>query len=326
MSTYGDLGLFYHFGVYSVSAYDNIISARRRKIKNGSEWYMKRLKEKNTFRPTSGYKDTQKYHKETYGDIDYKELAKQFTCEKLDIDEWMKIAKKVNAKYVILTARHHDGYTLWNSKVSQNWNSVQTGPKIDIVQLFKISARKYGLMFGIYYSWIEFDIPFTIKYINNVVKVQIKELMEYEPDIWWFDGSWLIKTKYAIEAVNDIVMEIHNRNPNAKVNDRVGDPLCKDNTSYLGQSNFRVYEDRAIPKELPNVEWESCQTIGLSWGYNKFQEPKDYKSGRDLFEMYNKVKKLKGRLLLNLGPKSDGTFDEHELESLLDFSKLVELN
>ena len=96
-----------------------------------------------------------------------------------------------------------------------------------------------------------------------------------------------------------------------------------ENFTILDTSTYRVYGDRHIPTEIPSVPWEHVNTIGLSWGRNKYQEEKDYKGGIELYELYKKVRSLNGKFLLNIGPNPDGTLDLYELKSLIDFSTLA---
>jgi len=141
-----EFGIIFHWGLYSVPAFDNPESILKRKIQNGSEWYQKRLEEKGTYRPV--YKETQEYHKLKFKDKDYKDFINIDNCK---FDNWMKLCKEVNATYVILTAKHHDGFCLWPTK------STNFCVKKDLVKEFIESAKKYNLKYGIYYSWYEFN-------------------------------------------------------------------------------------------------------------------------------------------------------------------------
>lgn len=197
-----EIGVIFHWGIYSVPAYDTIVSAKRRRTQNGSEWYAKRLSEKGGFRPISGWKETQEYHKQKYGDAKYSAFADSFKAEKYntvgdnkdvktanaitEVDKWMLLAKSIGATYVILTSKHHDGFCLWPTSTT-NFNSMKTGAKQDLLAIFKAAALRHNLKFGIYYSWSEFNIGCTKKYMDEVVKPQIKELIAYKADRWWFD-------------------------------------------------------------------------------------------------------------------------------------------
>lgn len=298
-------GVIFHWGLYSVPCYDDVKSARRRRTKNGSEWYLKRLLEDNTFRPTSGYQSTQKIHKELYCDSnDKKEKYNSYMNFKdslhiEDMDHWMKLCKNAGAEYVILTAKHHDGFCLFPTKTTEHYTR-------DFVQMFKDTAQNYGLTFGLYYSWTEFNVSCTKDYINNVMIPQIKELRKYKPKIWWFDGDWNCKSHFSKAAISDIVKKLRKT---ALVNDRLAEKL-EDNE--LGLSSYRVYADRFVPKKKSEVPFESIHSIGLSWGNNKEQEEKDYTSSKELYRLYKKVLKRGGKFLLNLGPDQYGVLDPTE--------------
>jgi alpha-L-fucosidase len=312
------IGLIFHWGLYSIPCYDNISSALNRRIQNGSEWYYQRLIEKGTFRPVSGFLETQAFHKETYNDRKYQDFATDFRFDssKWNPETWMQTAVDFGAQYVILTAKHHDGFCLWNSKTTEY--------KVDrdLLKIFIESARKFGLKVGIYYSWMEFDKNVTIKYINMIVKPQIAELALYQPDIWWFDGDWKCTTKFAKSSINEIVVDLKRQNPMVEINDRIA-LEDKTNVNSLGSATYRVYGDREIPKEKPLVPWEHINTIGYSWGRNHDQQSHHYKTGSHLYDLYQSVCQKGGRLLLNLGPNSDGTLDRYEVESLKALKALV---
>lgn len=317
------LGFIFHFSIYVVPAYDDVKSARRRKIANGSEWFALRVTETSTFRPVSGYKETQAYHKENYGDMKYedfqKDFLKDFTVKDIEeaIDEWMKLIKKANAVYAILTAKHHDGFILYNTKTS-SFKS-----KIDIVDIFIKSALKYDIAPGIYYSWYEFNKSVTKEFVDNVIVPQIIELSKYSINIIFFDGHWACKSKYAKETIIELCKMLKTINPDIHINDRIPDESYKDR-NYLGESTFRVYADRHIPDEVPDVPWQCIETVGISWGYNACQTAEDYKTGKDLLELEKLVYSKHGNLLLNLAPDKNGKIDKNEVAAVEEWIKLRE--
>ena len=176
-------GVIFHWGLYSVPAFFPV-NDKKRGLNNGSEWYLKRLMEKGTFRPIAKWKETQEFHRENYNDRTYEYFKDEFKAEKWNPDEWMKLCKSVGATYVILTSRHHDGFCLWDTNTT-DYNSVKSECKKDLISLFSDSARKHKLKFGVYYSWSEFGKGCTKEYLTNVVSKQIDELLTYKPDIWW---------------------------------------------------------------------------------------------------------------------------------------------
>jgi alpha-L-fucosidase len=307
------LGFIIHYGLYSVPAYDDVQSARRRTMQNGAEWYMKRLTEKSNFRPISGHQQTKTHHKQHYQDQDYAEFTAYFKPDAAKIEEWFKWAVKVGAEYIILTARHHEGFCLWDTQTTSFKSS------IDVIQLFKDYATKYKLRFGIYYSWFEFGKSCTIDYINTVIVPQMEELKQYKPDILWFDGDWELKTKYAKQTANQIAIDL--KATGVEVNDRIA--LGQQDLNFLGNASYRVYSDRYMPRDKPQVPWEHINTIGLSWGYNTEQEANDYKTGQQLHKLYEQVHALGGRFLLNLSVDASGGIDPNEVKSLQEFESIL---
>lgn len=304
-----ETGMIFHWGLYSVTAYDDPASVSRRRNGNGSEWYLKRLMDPGTYRPISGHAETKAYHAETFGDRTYFDLKKDFTPTDWDPQEWMDIAKGIGASYVILTSRHHDGFCLWDTATTDNKSEV------DVLATFAKSAKENGLKFGIYYSWIEFGQGFTQTYIRSVTLPQIAELEKYKPDIWWFDGHWDIKTQVGISTVQGISKRFVKAG--LEVNDRVG-PVTDADVGKI--CSYRNYSDRYLPDESPGVRWEYIGTIGQSWGANK--SATKYKTGRELLELRDKVHLMGGRFLINMGPLADGSLLPQEVKSLRDLAGL----
>ena len=300
------MGLIFHWGLYSVTGYDDIESLRRRRMKNGSEWYYRRLTEKSDYRPISGHKSTKEYHNKKYGNMSYYDLKEKFDEKTKDFsfDNIFKQLVNDNIHYVILTAKHHDGFCLWDTKTTKNKS------ERDLLKDFIEGAKKYNLMVGIYYSWFEFNRSITKVFMNEVLLPQMRELRLYNPDYWWFDGEWEIKTQIAKKTISKVVRVLRK---SAIVNSRVSDD------NY----DIKVFGDRMYPNKTPKFNWEYIFTIGHSWGYNRCHENYDYKSGNEISKLYKIVKKMNGNFLINFGPKIDGTLDENELRSYNEFMETL---
>jgi len=102
-----EVGIIFHWGLYSVPCYDSVNSANRRKMQNGSEWYLKRLVEDSDFRPISGHKETKLFHEKNFSGMNYFDFANLFTCSSWDPDEWMQFCVDIGVTYVILTPRRY---------------------------------------------------------------------------------------------------------------------------------------------------------------------------------------------------------------------------
>lgn len=299
----GSLGFIFHVGLYNYFAYDDVRGVERRNIMNGSEWYYSRLNATG-YRKPGGTEATKRHHAEQ--DVEYFDAPLNITRE--TICDWLEFCKNLGATYVIITSKHHDGYCLWPT-------SNEHHSDVDIIQIFKEEAEKAELKFGIYYSWMEVDHSMTIDYFNSVCCEQINELIEYEPDFFWFDGDWEIKQKKNLATMDVILNKLHEKG--ITFNDRLGK-----RDSYPVEPDFRVFSDRYIPKE-PINNWQHINTIGVSWGYNKEQTKKHYKTGKQLTELYLQVTELGGSLCLNIATDHEGTVDPNELESLVEFYQIV---
>lgn len=308
------IGTIFHWGLYSVPAFDNIRSAKWRKIQNGSEWYLKRLKDKGMYSNTLGCTSTKEYHKKNYRDIDYFDFEKQFFVNnKINVfEDWCELSSQLGAKYMILTAKHHDGFCLWNTKTT----NMKYNKEEDLLLKFKTTVKKNGFKFGIYFSLMEFEKPITKEFIKNILAPQLKELALYQPDYLWLDGNWEVKTKTAIKVIINILETDYK---GVIINDRI----CKNDVINKKLSTYRVFGDRYIPEEVIKDKWQHINTIGLSWGYNKQQQKENYKTGQELYDLYTNVVNKGGEMLLNFGPKADGSLDENEVESAIKFGKLL---
>ncbi|KAK8767843.1 hypothetical protein V5799_005377, partial [Amblyomma americanum] len=179
------VGIFVHWGVFSVPSFTS----------EWFWWYWQGWGEPRNPKPA-------KYMAENYPPgFTYPDFAKDFTCEFFDPDEWARILQESGARYVVLTAKHHEGFTLWPSNVSFNWNAKDVGPKRDLVgDLANAIRSKTNLVFGVYHSLFEWFNPlfledkknnFTTSYFSEgKTLVELRELVErYRPEIVWSDGD-----------------------------------------------------------------------------------------------------------------------------------------
>lgn len=301
------LGFLFHIGLFSFFGFDDATSARRRKIQQGSELYLERLQER-TFRPVSGSERTKAYHKKYGVDFDY--FKAPFFISREAICKWLDLCARCKATYVLITSKHHDGFCLWPTTTTDKKSSN------DVIKIFKEEALRRGLRFGIYYSWYEILNPMTIEFFNNICVPQLRELVSYNPSMIWFDGDSSIKTKYIIQKVAEIASYL--KSIGIIINDRI----CSENKSL---ASFLVGPDRSVYGGLNGItiQWQHITTIGLSFGYNRDQEKRDFKTGQQLYEMLVNITNTGGNLLLNVGPKHDGALDEREEASLNEFAKLL---
>lgn len=323
------IGVIVHWGLYAVPAFDPVAAAQRRRIQNGSEWYAKRLAvdPDKAYRPPSGWRETQEYHARTYGsDFPYSDFARHFTAEHWDVDSWMAAFKHAGASYAILTAKHHDGFCLWptaTTTFSTAHSRASHFHHSDVLGEFQSACQRWGIRFGVYYSWSEFAQTCTKAYMDSVVIPQINELIRYRPALFWFDGDWSCSTQYAQSVIDRCVARIKHELPHAEINDRIGQKEERKNMAFLGAATYRVFEDRALPDATPAVPWEHVNTIGLSWGRNRQQTESDYKSPAQLLALFERVRALNGRFCLNVGPDAAGMLCPQELDRLQRLGELL---
>ncbi|MFD0941111.1 alpha-L-fucosidase [Pedobacter boryungensis] len=315
-------GMFIHFGVYAQMAgeYNGYQQAR-----GGAEWIMNRMKV-----PVSVYK----------------EVAKQFNPVKFNADEWVKMAKDAGMKYLIITAKHHDGFALFDSKAS-DWDIVDATPyKKDLLKPLAAACKKYGIKLGFYYSqaqdwgnaggavarkvmaegwpnpdstkinayteahkghWDPVQETSTFdQYIDRVSVPQVKELMTNYGDIAVL--WWDTPTNMTDAAALKLQAALKSQ-PNIITNDRLKRPNFPGDTKTPEQK---------IPNlsELDGKDWETCMTMNGTWGFRNSDT--NWKSSTTLIRNLVDIASKGGNYLLNIGPKPDGSFPEASVERLKD--------
>ena len=315
-------GMFIHWGLYSIPA--GIWKGE--KMEEGgdgprvAEWVMRRKEIPRA---------------------EYEKLAQQFNPVDFDADTWAGIAKAAGMKYMVITAKHHEGFALFDSKVDA-FNAVAATPfGRDIICELSAACERAGIAFGVYYShaldWRDggdggmkdycpdtppkqstfqnFFDPAPIQfddYIVNKSLPQVCELMENVPNLAeiWFDTPLYIPPKHSF-AFYKTVYDYH---PNILVTQRVGN----------GFGDIGTPGDNVIPEESGTHCWEGIATTNNSWGYNSYDD--DWKTPEEtLFWLIATVSKG-GNFLLNVGPKADGLFPEKTTQNLLAVGEWLQIN
>lgn len=307
-------GMFIHWGLYSLPA---------------GEWKGKLVK---------GYSE-HLMRKEKISRAEYLDLAHEFNPLKFNAEEWILEAKKSGMRYFIITAKHHDGFAMYNSAVSDFNVLKQTPFKRDPMAELAAAAKKYGMKFGFYYShafdWEHPDapgndweynnpggdkllggvnwydnhpewLPKAAKYVDEKAIPQIKELINnYHPDILWFDTPH----KLPLSENMRILKAIRETDPNIVVNGRL---------VRSAGGNFGDYMNTADrPAELMTVEGdaEAIPTTNESYGYSKHDS--SHKPASFFIKLLANSASRGANLLMNLGPEGDGTFDQKD-KNILD--------
>jgi len=339
----GKFGIFIHYGVYTVAAH-------------ASEWY-----------PRHMYSNTgvQKWHEEHFGKVDsigYKDLVPLLKMGKFKADEWAELFEKSGAKYVVPTAEHHDGFAMYDSKLTR-WNSKNMGPHIDFIGELAKAVRKQGLKFGVsnhrMENWdfmyptlnvktdlfdpknADFYGPPQVPPVRKQAKPgeEVIEDQSVAPQSKAFLEEWLARCQELIDNYKPDIFWFDN-GVNSRNLDSIklrfaayyynraaawGKPVSISTKSdaYLAGSIRDFERQGRAPKEKTNYYWQVDDPIGEKFGYVE---------GMKLTNAGSIVKKLvenvsrNGNYMLNISPKSDGTIPEEQKQILLGVGKWLGVN
>lgn len=320
-------GIFIHWGVYSVPAWGPV-GKEYPVYSKYAEWYWNRLvadssKTGDAFR---------NYHMKTYGpNFRYQDFANNFKAELFNPAQWADVFKASGAKYVVLTSKHHEGFTLWPSTESWNWNSVDVGPHRDLAGDLIKAVKAKGLKMGFYYSMYEWFNPLyhsdLNRYVDQHMLPQMKDLvMRYHPDVVWPDGEW--EHPSSTWKSTQFLSWLYNESPvknDVVVNDRWGSETRGKHGGYY-TTEYDLVGDQDVKGKKISHPWEECRGIGFSFGYNRNESLEDYQSSESLVHtLIEKVSKG-GNLLLDIGPAADGTIPVIMQQRLIDIGNWLKIN
>ncbi len=318
--TNAKFGIFIHWGLYSVPAWATNSNADGFGS-NYAEWYWERLNNKKL----KIHQEFVDFHNKNYGpNFSYQDFVSGFKAELFNPDQWAKIFKDAGAKYVVLTSKHHDGFALWPSRESWNWNAMDVGPKRDLAGDLSKAIKASGLHMGFYYSLYEWYNPLyqqdVHKYVNEHMLPQMKDLVtRYKPDIVWPDGEW--SQSDTTWRSTEFVSWLFNESPvkeTVVVNDRWG-------TKERIHGSFTTTEYGHGNASLTKP-WEECRGIGESFGFNRNENLEQYLSSGALINLLVDVVSRGGNLLLNIGPAADGTIPVIMQQRLKDMGDWLNIN
>ena len=278
-------GMFIHWGVYSIPA--------------RGEWLL---------------------YQEHVPFSEYSILADQFNPRKYNPKEWVAMAIAAGMKYIVLTTRHHDGFCLFDSKVS-DFTSTKTASKRDLVKEFANACHEAGMKMGFYYSLQDWHFPdvlpqgspvkeSTMKLLSDQAYNQVNELLTNygKVDILWFDGltangpeGW--HSKELLEMARKL-------QPDILINDRSGLP-----------GDFGTPENTIARQDRP---WESCFCMNRTWGYAKYDL--NYKPVAEILRLLASCSSQGGNFLLNVSPDGEGTIPSEQQEMLQKIGKWMGKN
>ncbi|HLK31381.1 MAG TPA: alpha-L-fucosidase [Puia sp.] len=320
-------GIFIHWGVYSVPAF-------------GSEWYPREMYKKGT-------KEFE-HHVKTYGPqskFGYKDFIPMFKAEKFDAAKWVDLFKKAGAKYVVPVAEHHDGFSMYKTALSR-WNAAEMGPHRDVLGELAAEIKKQGLIFGLsshrIEHWffmnggrefesdvldpanadlygparLETETP-SPEYMNDWLLRCTELVNNYKPQLFWFD--WWIEQPAMDPYRKSFASFFYNKG------------LEWDKGVVLNYKNISFPDEAAVLDlergklgGIRKLAWQTDDAIGNdSWGY---AAGNTFKSAQYVITNLIDIVSKNGNLLLNIGPRSDGTITDEETQTLLGTGKWLDVN
>lgn len=319
-------GIFIHWGVYSVPAWGPTGDSIGVYDKY-AEWYWNKLVE-----PGKTQKYFKEFHTKTYGpNFRYQDFAPMFKAELFDPDKWAEIFKESGAMYIVLTSKHHEGFTLWPSSQSWNWNSVDIGPHRDLCGDLTTAVKNKGLHMGFYYSLYEWFNPIyksnLTAYVNGHMIPQMKDLVtRYTPDILWTDGEW--ENLSQAWKSEEFLAWLYNESPvkdKIVVNDRWGSETRSKHGGFYTTEYGLIGEKEGIDNTISH-SWEECRGIGNSFGFNRTEGLSDYSTPKQLIRLLVSTVSAGGNLLLDIGPAADGTIPVIMQQRLLEIGRWLKTN
>ncbi|HEX9511731.1 MAG TPA: alpha-L-fucosidase [Puia sp.] len=321
-------GIFIHWGVYSVPAF-------------GSEWYPHQMYDSTT--------DEFKHHVATYGPqkkFGYKDFIPMFKAEKWDPAKWVSLFKAAGAKYIVPVAEHHDGFAMYKTSLSK-WNAVEMGPHRDVIGELAAEIRKQGLIFGLSSHRIEHwfflgngrhfesDVldpkysdfygpareeneTMTPEFMNDWLLRSTELVNNYQPQLFWFD--WYIEQPALDPYRKSFAAYYYNKglqwNKGVVINYKY-DKSYPQGVAVLDLERGKLDSVRHLP-------WQTDDAVGNnSWGYAKGNT---FKTAQYVITNLIDIVSKNGNLLLNIGPRSDGTITDEETQVLLGTGKWLDVN
>jgi len=310
-------GLFIHWGVYSVPA------GEYQGKTDYAEWFLE-----ETHMPVS----------------QYEKFAQQFNPVQFDAANWVRLAKAAGVKYIVITSKHHDGFGMFRSTLT-DWCISRTPFQRDPIAELSAACKAEGIRFCLYHSIMDWHSPDwgTRRPWNDLaanagppnmdryvtyMKGQLKELLtRYGPiGLLWFDGEW--ESPWTAERGEDLYNYVRSLQPEIIVNNRVG--KARDGMAGMNQGRESV-GDYGTPEQTipptgfgPGVDWESCMTMNDHWGYNKADQ--NWKSAQTLVRNLIDCSSKGGNYLLNVGPTSAGLIPPPSVERLKEIGQWMDVN
>ena len=279
---------------------------------------------------------------------DYDNLYQEFNPALFDPAEWVSAAKNAGMKYIILTSRHHDGFSLWDSKFT-DYDMGSTPYGKGVIKALADECKKEGILFGVYYSicdWKHEDYPVEYpdpnyqfhleKSIEDPVvrvrmdryiqfmKNQLKELIEeYDVSLIWFDGEW--EWAWTHEMGMDLYAYLRGLKEDLLINNRIDkgrEGMAGITKSHIYAGDFATPEQQIGNFDIENA-WESCITIGKQWAWKANDQ---IKTTKECIHTLLQTVGGDGNLLFNVGPMADGRIEKRQIHRLKEMGDWLAVN
>jgi alpha-L-fucosidase len=282
------------------------------------------------------------FHARNYGrDFQFPDFAPMFRAEAFDADHWAEVFARSQAKYVVLTAKHHDGFCLWPSAEASRtwgrpWNAMDVGPKQDLVGNLTAAVRRRGLRMGFYYSFFEWYNPLWLtdrpRFVRDHMQPQLRDLVtRYKPDILWADGEW--DGPESLWKSREFLAWLFNESLASEIviNDRWGQGSRHRHGGFYTTEFTPGMRDGSHPWEenrtmtRPRAYDAEDRPLWYDWVFNRQLALANYDSARELVLTLVDTVSRGGNLLLNVGPTPDGrlrVIEEERLSQIGDWLKV----
>lgn len=288
-------GMFVHWGLYSVPAG----YYRDQPVENYGEWIMH------------------------FGKIpvaEYELFTREFNPVRYDAREWVRIAQQAGMRYIVITSKHHDGFALWNSEIS-DYDIAATQYERDLLKELADACHESGLRLGFYHSILDWHHPAANReqwpQYRDYLQTQVSELLtNYGPiDMLWFDGEWIEEWDRAQGA--ELEAYARSLQPEIIINNRVGKRTQED-------GDFGTPEQEIPATGIPGHDWETCMTINDTWGFKRDDE--NWKPTQVLLHNLIDIVSKGGNFLLNVGPTAQGEIPPESVERLAEMGAWLEIH
>ena len=287
-------GMFIHWGLYAKLAGEY----KGKRIRGIGEWIMDRAK---------------------IPIPEYEKLVPQFNPVKFDASQWAQIAKDAGMRYMVITSKHHDGFCMFHSKLT-DYDIEATPFKRDVMKELAEACRPKGVKFGFYHSimdWHHPDQNRNFPKYHQYLRGQVAELLTAygQIDVMWFDGEWI--KQWDREKGRSLLALCRKLQPHLVVNNRVG-------KRHRDDGDYGTPEQKIPATGLPGHDWETCMTMNSTWGWKHYDH--NWKSTIVLLRNLIDVASKGGNYLLNVGPTPEGEIPEPSVVRLREMGKWLNAN